>query len=305
VTRVVSGCGGEASLEVELADATSQVVHRSAGLLSGEWWTLSKNLGLYNRRWVESGGKYYLKKTSGKRVVCSVATAKVRQQAGFVTNLVGGSGRGGGSSARGEAGRAEEEEVGEPAVEEEVGEPAVEEEVGQPAAEEEEEEDRETREWEEREQQEQEREQQEQEREQQEEEEEANPNQEEEERRLRAEAEAEQARQREARLRAASKGKGGQGLGKGGQKVRRRWHLRDNLQGITKPAIRRLARRGGVKRISGLIYEETRGVLKTFLQNVIKDAVVYVEHRRCKTVLATDVLLALKRQGRTLYGFGG
>ena len=35
---------------------------------------------------------------------------------------------------------------------------------------------------------------------------------------------------------------------------------RDNIQGITKPAIRRLARRGGVKRISGLIYEETRGV---------------------------------------------
>ena len=39
-------------------------------------------------------------------------------------------------------------------------------------------------------------------------------------------------------------------------------------QGITKPAIRRLARRGGVKRISGLIYEETRGVLKIFLENV-------------------------------------
>jgi hypothetical protein len=35
-----------------------------------------------------------------------------------------------------------------------------------------------------------------------------------------------------------------------------------NVRGITKPAIRRLARRGGVKRISGLIYEETRGVLK-------------------------------------------
>jgi hypothetical protein len=34
------------------------------------------------------------------------------------------------------------------------------------------------------------------------------------------------------------------------------------VAGITKPAIRRLARRGGVKRISGLIYEETRGVLK-------------------------------------------
>ena len=49
--------------------------------------------------------------------------------------------------------------------------------------------------------------------------------------------------------------------------------LSDNLGiylvlGITKPAIRRLARRGGVKRISGLIYEETRGVLKVFLENV-------------------------------------
>jgi len=42
----------------------------------------------------------------------------------------------------------------------------------------------------------------------------------------------------------------------------------DSGAGITKPAIRRLARRGGVKRISGLIYEETRGVLKIFLENV-------------------------------------
>ncbi|KAK7925276.1 hypothetical protein WMY93_007586 [Mugilogobius chulae] len=56
-------------------------------------------------------------------------------------------------------------------------------------------------------------------------------------------------------------GKGGKGLGKGGAK-RHRKVLRDNIQGITKPAIRRLARRGGVKRISGLIYEETRGVLR-------------------------------------------
>uniref|UniRef100_A0A453MZG0 Histone H4 n=1 Tax=Aegilops tauschii subsp. strangulata TaxID=200361 RepID=A0A453MZG0_AEGTS len=56
----------------------------------------------------------------------------------------------------------------------------------------------------------------------------------------------------------SGRGKGGKGLGKGGAK-RHRKVLRDNIQGITKPAIRRLARRGGVKRISGLIYEETRG----------------------------------------------
>ena len=81
--------------------------------------------------------------------------------------------------------------------------------------------------------------------------------------------------------------------------------LRDNIQGITKPAIRRLARRGGVKRISGLIYEETRGVLKVFLENVIRDSVTYTEHARRKTVTALDVVYALKRQGKTLYGFGG
>ncbi|TWW64407.1 Histone H4 [Takifugu flavidus] len=97
----------------------------------------------------------------------------------------------------------------------------------------------------------------------------------------------------------SGRGKGGKGLGKGGAK-RHRKVLRDNIQGITKPAIRRLARRGGVKRISGLIYEETRGVLKVFLENVIRDAVTYTEHAKRKTVTAMDVVYALKRQGRTL-----
>ncbi|CAC5408309.1 H2A [Mytilus coruscus] len=100
----------------------------------------------------------------------------------------------------------------------------------------------------------------------------------------------------------SGRGKGGKGLGKGGAK-RHRKVLRDNIQGITKPAIRRLARRGGVKRISGLIYEETRGVLKVFLENVIRDAVTYTEHAKRKTVNAMDVVYALKRQGRR--GKGG
>ena len=77
------------------------------------------------------------------------------------------------------------------------------------------------------------------------------------------------------------RGKGGKGLGKGGAK-RHRKVLRDNIQGITKPAIRRLARRGGVKRIAGLIYEEVRGVLKLFLENVIRDAVTYCEPCQAK-----------------------
>lgn len=101
----------------------------------------------------------------------------------------------------------------------------------------------------------------------------------------------------------SGRGKGGKGLGKGGAK-RHRKVLRDNIQGITKPAIRRLARRGGVKRISSLIYEEMRGVLKMFLENVIRDSTVYTEHAHRKTVTTQDVVYSLKKAGRTLYGFG-
>ncbi len=93
------------------------------------------------------------------------------------------------------------------------------------------------------------------------------------------------------------------GRGKGGVAVPAKRHrkvLRDNILGITKPAIRRLARRGGVKRISGLIYEEIRSILKMFLENVIRDGVTYTQHARRKTLHGIDVLAALKRQGHTL-----
>jgi histone H4 len=77
--------------------------------------------------------------------------------------------------------------------------------------------------------------------------------------------------------------------------IRNKKVLRDSILGITKPAIRRMARRGGVKRISGLIYEESRTVLKNFLENVVRDAVTYTEHARRKTVTDLDVVYALKR----------
>ena len=76
------------------------------------------------------------------------------------------------------------------------------------------------------------------------------------------------------------------------------------IQGITKPAIRRLARRGGVTRISAGMYEEVRNVLRTFLEGIVQDSLTYTEHARRKTVTALDVVYALKRQGKTLYGFG-
>ena len=103
----------------------------------------------------------------------------------------------------------------------------------------------------------------------------------------------------------AGRGKVGKGYGKVGAKRHTKKSLKETILGITKPAIRRLARRGGVKRISSLIYEETRNVLRSFLENVVRDSVTYTEHAKRKTVTALDVVYALKRQGRTLYGFGG
>lgn len=98
---------------------------------------------------------------------------------------------------------------------------------------------------------------------------------------------------------------GAHGRGQGGTKRLGNKVLRDSIQGVTKPNLRHLARRGGVKRISGLIYEETRGVLKVFLENVIREAAKYTAHARRITVTPMDTVYALRRQGKTLFGFGG
>ncbi|KAK4040246.1 histone-fold-containing protein [Parachaetomium inaequale] len=84
---------------------------------------------------------------------------------------------------------------------------------------------------------------------------------------------------------------------------RHRKIIKDCIRGITKPAIRRLARRGGVKRISATIYDDAREALKTFLSTVIRDVVTYTEYRNAKTVTANDVIFALRRIGRPIYGF--
>ena len=97
---------------------------------------------------------------------------------------------------------------------------------------------------------------------------------------------------------------GGSKGGKGGKNLKRiRTVLLDNLGNISKPAICRLARRGGVKRMSGLIYDEIRGAMKIFLQLVVRDVVSYTEYSGRKTVTAMDVIYALKRHGRNMYGF--
>ena len=77
----------------------------------------------------------------------------------------------------------------------------------------------------------------------------------------------------------SGRSKGGKGIGKGEAKHHKKV-LRDSIKGITKPAVCGLARQGGIKQSSGLIYEETRGILKVFLENVIRDTVTDTEHTK-------------------------
>ncbi|XP_058273055.1 histone H4-like [Hemibagrus wyckioides] len=85
-----------------------------------------------------------------------------------------------------------------------------------------------------------------------------------------------------------------------------RWGARrqcSNIQRIFTQAVHRLVRYYNVKLISSLTCEDFYNQLKVFLENVIRDAVSYTEHAKRKVVTTMDVVYALKRQGRNLYGF--
>ena len=90
--------------------------------------------------------------------------------------------------------------------------------------------------------------------------------------------------------------------GKGGKGKSKYWK-KSALERISSPSIMRLARRGGVKRISRSCYPATRNILFHFLDGILTDAICYTKHARRKTVTTTDIVFALKRQGRAIYGF--
>jgi len=79
--------------------------------------------------------------------------------------------------------------------------------------------------------------------------------------------------------------------------------LRDNIRGVTKGSIRRLARRAGVKRMSGLVYEDIRAAIKVFVTRLVDDTRSYTHHAKRQIATPLDVVHALKKQGRMLYGY--
>ena len=73
--------------------------------------------------------------------------------------------------------------------------------------------------------------------------------------------------------------------------------------GISDGAIRRLARRGGIKRIASDVYGEMRTIYVKFLDTLVQHSYAYCECAKRKTIMPQDVIYALKRQGRNMYGY--
>ena len=78
---------------------------------------------------------------------------------------------------------------------------------------------------------------------------------------------------------------------------RHRKVIRDSMQGITKPAIKRLAQRAGVKRISGLVYQDMRGVMKTYLTHILRESEIVMSNRGVKTLMVQDLRTGLANMG--------
>mmetsp|Transcript_10911 Transcript_10911/g.20515 ORF Transcript_10911/g.20515 Transcript_10911/m.20515 type:complete len:443 (-) Transcript_10911:61-1389(-) len=89
-------------------------------------------------------------------------------------------------------------------------------------------------------------------------------------------------------------------LGRPGPRGRTQKTIRPAIRGITKPDLRRLARRGGVKRIAGGIYNEARGAMHEFVEKTVSDAIEYTFAAQRTTVSAQDIILALRRHKMVL-----
>lgn len=77
--------------------------------------------------------------------------------------------------------------------------------------------------------------------------------------------------------------------------------VRPAIYNITNPSLRRLARRGGVKRMAGEVYDDVRGAFKEFLEKIVHDACLYMDYAHRRTVTVNDVVYALRRNGKMLY----
>ena len=77
----------------------------------------------------------------------------------------------------------------------------------------------------------------------------------------------------------------------------------DIMLQITKPAIKRVAQRAGVKRLRSVVYKDARDMLKAFLTKVVRDARLYTNSRNRVTTNCADVSCALENNNCSTYSY--
>lgn len=92
-------------------------------------------------------------------------------------------------------------------------------------------------------------------------------------------------------------------LGTGFVAKRPRRVLHNEIHGIKKPSWRRLARRGGVKRFGGQIYEEIKKTLLQFLLPVTEKCALITRGQIRKVITTPVMIMALQMLRRPVYGF--
>lgn len=78
--------------------------------------------------------------------------------------------------------------------------------------------------------------------------------------------------------------------------------LRDNIHGITKPAIKRLAYIAGCEKSSGLIYESIKDILQNEMKEILSATIIVTRHSKRNTISLNDLKYALRLRGLKLYG---
>lgn len=71
---------------------------------------------------------------------------------------------------------------------------------------------------------------------------------------------------------------------------------------IRKPALKRLCRRAGIKRLDGQTYGEIRTTLNDFLKPIIRQSILVMRYSGRKTVTSDDVVMVMKNNQSPIYG---
>lgn len=79
--------------------------------------------------------------------------------------------------------------------------------------------------------------------------------------------------------------------------ARSRHTRREEHKGLTKPALKRLARRSGAKRVNGMVYDELRTITENYMEKILHDVAVLLEYSGHTTAAPKHLYTAMKLRG--------